>query len=131
MSCCVLLVEDDELFARPLRRTLESAGYAVVWAASAAEARACLAADGLALVVTDTGLSEMDGLALTRLIKDVSPDLPVIVMTARGSSEAAAVAMDIGAEGYLVKPFEAGELLMAMRRALELGALRVELRRGG
>jgi DNA-binding NtrC family response regulator len=125
----LLLVDDDEVFLRPLHRTLELKGYEVLPVQSAEEALDTLKAEDVDLVLTDRRLPGMDGVALVRQIKTDHPDLAVVVMTAYGSIESAVEAMRLGAEDYLVKPFEGAEMLLVIRRAIEFQELKAANRR--
>jgi DNA-binding NtrC family response regulator len=125
----LLLVDDDEVFLRPLHRTLELAGYEVLPVQSAEEALDTLKVEDVDLVLTDRRLPGLDGVGLVRHIKAEHADLAIVVMTAYGSIESAVEAMRLGAEDYLVKPFEAPELLLAIRRAIEFQALKSANRR--
>src|SRR5437763_13377537 len=125
----VLIVEDDEIFLRPLQRTLEVEGYDVLVAGSGEEAMELLKSDDVDLVLTDKRLPGVDGVELVRQVKADHPDLAVVVMTAYGTIESAVEAMRLGAEDYLVKPFEAAELLLVIRRAIEFQELKAANRR--
>ncbi len=124
----LVLVEDDEVFLRPLHRTLELAGYEVVPVQSGEEALDALKAEDADVVLTDKRLPGMDGVELVRRIKAEHADLAVVVMTAYGTIESAVEAMRLGAEDYLVKPFEAAELLLVVRRAIEFQELKAASR---
>ena len=125
----LLLVDDDEVFLRPLHRTLELAGYEVLPVQSGEEALDTLKTEDVDLVLTDKRLPGMDGVALVRQIKADHAELAVVVMTAYGTIESAVEAMRLGAEDYLVKPFEAAEMLVVIRRAIEFQALKSANRR--
>ena len=125
----LLLVDDDEVFLRPLHRTLELAGYEVLPVQSGEEALDTLKVEDVDLVLTDRRLPGMDGVALVRQVKTGHPDLAVVVMTAYGTIESAVEAMRLGAEDYLVKPFETAEMLLVIRRAIEFQALKSANRR--
>ena len=125
----LLLVDDDEVFLRPLHRTLELAGYEVLPVQSGEEGLDTLKVEDVDLVLTDRRLPGMDGVALVRQIKTDHPDLAVVVMTAYGTIESAVEAMRLGAEDYLVKPFETAEMLLVIRRAIEFQALKSANRR--
>jgi two-component system response regulator AtoC len=118
MGTRVLLVEDNEVFRRPLQRALEAAGYAVVAVSSGEDALASLDGSRIELVLTDQHLPRMGGIALVARIKARQPAVRVIVMTADATSESAIDAGRGGADDYLVKPFEMPELLRALHRAL-------------
>ena len=101
----------------------------MVPAHSAEEALESLKAEDVDAVLTDRRLPGMDGVELVRQIKAEHPDLAVVVMTAYGTIESAVEAMRLGAEDYLVKPFEAAELLLVIRRAIEFQELKSANRR--
>ncbi len=125
----LLLVDDDEVFLRPLHRTLELQGYEVLPVQSAEVALDTLKSEDVDLVLTDRRLPGMDGVELVRQIKTDHPDLAVVVTTAYGTIESAVEAMRLGAEDYLVKPFETAELLLVIRRAIEFQELKSANRR--
>ncbi len=120
----ILIVEDDEIFLRPLQRTLEVAGYDVMVAPSGEEALDALKGDDVDLVLTDKRLPGMDGVDLVRRVRAEHPDLAVVVMTAYGTIESAVEAVRLGAADYLVKPLESAELLIVVRHAIEFQELR-------
>ena len=124
----ILIVEDDEIFLRPLQRTLEVAGYDVSVTPSGEEALDALKGDDVDLVLTDKRLPGMDGVELVRRIRADHPDLAVIVMTAYGTIESAVEAVRLGAADYLVKPLEPAELLIVVRHAIEFQELRTASR---
>ena len=119
MDSRVLLVEDNEVFRRPLQRALEAAGYAVVAVPSGEDALDVLDGSRVDLALTDQYLPGMGGIALVARIKARQPAVRVIVMTADATSESAVEARRRGADDYLVKPFEMPDLLLALHRALE------------
>jgi two-component system response regulator AtoC len=125
----LLLVDDDEVFLRPLHRTLEIKGYEVLPVHSAEEALEKLKSEDVDLVLTDRRLPGMDGVELVRRVKGDHPDLAMVVMTAFGTIESAVEAMRLGAEDYLVKPFEVAEMLLVIRRAIEFQELKAANRR--
>ncbi len=120
----ILIVEDDEIFLRPLQRTLEVAGYEALVTPSGEEAVELLKSEDVDLVLTDKRLPGMDGVELVRRLKSEHPDLGLVVMTAYGTIGSAVEAVRLGAEDYLVKPFEAAEVLMVIRRAIEFQELK-------
>jgi len=129
----ILIVEDDEIFLRPLQRSLEVAGYDVVTRPSGEDAIDLLKHDDPDLVLTDKRLPGMDGVELVRRIRAEHPELAIVVMTAYGTIESAVESVRLGAADYLVKPFEVPELLLVIRNAIELqefrSASRATLRR--
>jgi len=120
----ILIVEDDEIFLRPLQRTLEVAGYEVLVVPSGEDAIDLLKNDDVDLVLTDKRLPGIDGVEIVRRIKADHSTLAVVVMTAYGTIGSAVEAMRLGAEDYLVKPFDAAEVLMVLRRAIEFHELK-------
>jgi DNA-binding NtrC family response regulator len=124
----ILIVEDDEIFLRPLQRTLEVAGYEVRVVSGGEEAIDVVKRDDVDLVLTDRRLPGIDGVELVRRVKAEQPDLAVVVMTAYGTIESAVEAMRVGAEDYLVKPLETAQVLLVVRRALEVQELRAASR---
>ena len=124
----VLIVEDDEVFLRPLRRTLELEGFEVLTAGSGEEALDLLKREDVDLALTDQRLPGMDGVQVVRQLKTEHPEIGVVVMTAYGTIGAAVEATRLGAEDYLVKPFEPEEILLVLRRALEFRELRAQRR---
>ena len=119
MRIRVLIVEDDEVFRRPLQRALEAAGYEVVAVPSGEDALAVLDRSAVDLLLTDHRLPGMDGVQLITRSKAMHPALAVIVMTAHGTAESAVDARRHGADAYLVKPFAMPDLLVALHGALE------------
>ncbi|HAM32364.1 MAG: hypothetical protein A2X91_00650 [Deltaproteobacteria bacterium GWB2_65_81] len=120
----ILLVDDEEIFLRPLARTIVAAGFLVDTAGTASEAREKLKTGEVDLVISDVRMPGMDGIAFTRSLREEFGDLPVILMTAYGSIRTAVDAMKAGAQDYLLKPFEPDEILLHIRRILEIQDLR-------
>jgi DNA-binding NtrC family response regulator len=120
----ILIVEDDDIFLRPLQRSLEVAGYDVLVGPSGEDAIDLLKREDADLVLTDKRLPGMDGVELVRRVKAEHPDLAIVVMTAYGTIESAVESVRLGAADYLVKPFEVAELLIVVRNAIEVSELR-------
>jgi len=116
----VLVVEDDEDIAQALQRSLRMEGYEVRAAPdgpSALENGRSFAPD---LVILDLGLPGMDGLEVARLLR-ADDDVPILMLTARDAVEARIEGLDCGADDYLVKPFDFGELLARLRALVRRG----------
>jgi DNA-binding NtrC family response regulator len=128
----ILIVDDESSVLFLLREVLEERGHDVSSAASGLEARALADSEKLEdteLVLTDFAMPELDGLGLMAHLRRHNPELPVVLLTARGSERLAARAIKEGAFDYLPKPFELEELEAVVARALETGGLRREARR--
>jgi DNA-binding response OmpR family regulator len=119
----LLLVEDDDGIARPLTAALSGDGYEVVRVATGREALA-RAAQGVAAVVLDLGLPDLDGVEVCRRLRDVAPGVPVLMLTARTSETDIVVGLDAGADDYVTKPFRLAELLARLRALLRRSGAR-------
>jgi DNA-binding NtrC family response regulator len=122
----ILVVDDEQLIRWSLSDRLTQEGYRVLEAQDAAEALS-KHAEGVDLVLLDYRLPDADGLAVLRRIKEVSPDTPVILMTAFSTVENAVEAMKHGAYHYLNKPFNLDEVAVMVEKALETSRLRREV----
>ncbi|MGH3073710.1 MAG: response regulator transcription factor, partial [Gaiellales bacterium] len=111
----ILVVEDEALITDFLRRGLEAEGYAVETAERGEDALACLPARPPDLVILDVMLPGMDGFEVLGAIRATDPDLPVIMLTARGEVADRVRGLDLGATDYLGKPFAFAELLARIR----------------
>ena len=127
-----ILVVDDEADIRELvAAILEDDGYAVRTAHNAEAALAAIKARKPALVLLDIWMQGggMDGLELLDLVKELDPDLPVIMISGHGNIETAVSAIKRGAYDFLEKPFKSDRLMLLVDRALEAANLRRENRR--
>jgi two-component system OmpR family response regulator len=113
----LLLVDDEAALREPLAEYLSRQGFAVSQAVSAAEARSRLRDEKPELVLLDIMMPGEDGLSLCRHLVE-SQDLPVIFLTARGEATDRIVGLEIGADDYVVKPFEPRELVARIRSVL-------------
>ena len=122
-----VLIVDDELSMREmLAILLKKEGLDVRIAASRAEAARTLGEGPVDLVLTDVKLPDGDGLEILRQVKAAAPATPVVVMTAFGTTEVAVGARKLGAEAYILKPFDVDELRIVVRDALANRSLREE-----
>lgn len=110
---------------------MRGGGHDVVALSSSTEALALALREDLDLVVTDLRMGTLSGSELCRRVVEQKPDLPVVVLTAFGTVEAAVTTMRAGAFDFLTKPFTSAQLDLAVARALEHRRLRVEVRRLG
>lgn len=113
----ILVVEDDLALSRMMTVLLQRAGYEVAAVFTGAEAKAAIQR-GVDLVVLDLGLPDMDGLDVCRAIREVRPGLPILVVSARTSEPDAVLALDAGADDYVMKPFRSLEFLARVRALL-------------
>lgn len=120
-SPLVLLIEDEPQMRRFLRAMLAARGYRLVEAETGGEGIAQATTRNPELVLLDLGLPDMDGLEVTRRLREWSA-VPIIVLSARGQEQDKIDALDGGADDYLTKPFSAGELLARLRVALRHAA---------
>ena len=111
MAPRLLLIEDDPSTATSLQKVLQAEGYAVDLAARGDAGLAQAQNQPYDLVITDLKLPGLDGLQIVSRLHAAKPRLPIILMTAHGTTETAIEATKLGAFEYLVKPFEAEELL--------------------
>ena len=125
----VLVIDDDESLRRVMEFHLQEEGYGVVTAVDGRAGLERFQAGPVDLVVTDIRMPEMDGMELLARVKAMQPDVPVVILTAHGTIDSAVEAMKLGATDYLTKPFSREQFKAAVRKALEVGALRTENRR--
>ena len=111
----ILIVEDDELVADALRRGLGDAGFVVDRVGSAEDAEAAFAREEFDLALVDIGLPRADGLTLVRRMRRAGNSTPVLILTARDGLADRVDALDLGADDYLVKPFELPEVAARCR----------------
>ena len=126
-NATILIVDDEELVRWSLRERFARDGYTILEAGTCASAIE-LAASGVDLVLLDYRLPDGDGLTTLRRIKELSPDTPVVLMTAFSSVENAVEAMKHGAYHYLNKPFNLEDVSVTVEKALETSRLRKEVR---
>jgi len=114
----ILLVEDDAAILSTLRQVLSGEGYEVAAERRGDTGLELARQDGFDVVVTDLKLPGLTGLELVRELRVSRPRLPILMMTAHGTTETAIEAIQAGAFDYLVKPFEMPELLSLVERAV-------------
>jgi len=114
----ILIVEDDEQLREAICDTCEISGYSVACAEHGQAALTRLGEQQFKLVISDVQMQPMDGAELLTKIKNMYPDLPVVVMTAYASIEKAVDFMRLGAADYLVKPFEVEALQQVIKKII-------------
>ena len=110
----LLLVDDDEPFARRLARAMERRGFEPEVALSVAEGKAQVSVKAPAYAVVDLRLGDGNGLDVVESIREVRPDARVIVLTGYGAIATAVAAVKIGATDYLAKPADANDVTAAL-----------------
>src|SRR4030081_2249721 len=114
----VLLVEDDRMIGAAVAQALRDAAYAVDWVMDGDTAIEAANAEAYDLALLDLGLPMLDGLEVLRGLRKTGRAVPVIIVTARDGIDDRITRLVLGADGYLVKPFETRELLARMRAIL-------------
>ncbi len=113
----ILLVDDEAQIRRLLRYTLEEAGYAVREAETARIALGEIALQAPDLLILDLGLPDSSGAEVLRAMRPLS-SAPVLILSVLGREQSKIAALDAGADDYLTKPFDSGELLARLRALL-------------
>jgi len=113
----VLAVDDEPAIRRFLHVSLSAHGYTVFEAESGQAALSAVIADRPDLIILDLGLPDLDGIEVTRRLREWT-HIPIIILSVRGQEADKIAALDAGADDYVVKPFGVGELLARMRVAL-------------
>ena len=122
----VCIIDDEEGIRFSLRGILEDEGYEVLEAGTAEDGLALLAGEPVDLVFLDIWLPGMDGLAALDKIQQMSPSLPVLMISGHGTIETAVSAIKKGAYDYIEKPLSLEKVILASQRALEFQALKRE-----
>ncbi|MDP9033772.1 MAG: sigma-54 dependent transcriptional regulator [Myxococcota bacterium] len=125
----ILIIDDDRSMCDVLEVELTKRGFEAVAMTSPDDALRRLLEEDFSLVITDINMHRMNGVDLCRQIVESREDVPVVVMTAFGSMEAAVAAIRAGAYDFVTKPFEMDDIALTMERALKHRALREEVRR--
>ena len=126
----ILIVDDDKNMLEVLRFRIEEEGYLAVTTSAAEKALRLNTKDMFDLALVDLMLvGKNDGIALMRELHAVSPEMPIIILTAYGTIETAVEAMKMGAYSYITKPFDYRELLFQIKKGLEKNSLSREIRR--
>ncbi len=122
MTRMVLVVDDESVTRRLVAYTLKTLGIEVVGAADGYEALAIAKEHVFSLAIVDIGLPDMDGFELIRHLKadDKNANIPIITFTARNEPQDEAVAFELGAVGFLYKPFSTQELREIVTRHLQM-----------
>ena len=111
----VLLVEDDRMIGAAVRQALGDAAYAVDWVTDGQQALTAAFTHTYDLVLLDLGLPLRDGLDVLRQLRARDARVPILIVTARDEVEDRIAGLDLGADDYVLKPFDVQELLARMR----------------
>lgn len=114
----ILLAEDDFDYASILRQYLEISGFTVTWAKDGAQALALFPETNPDICVFDVMMPKMDGFTLAEKVIAASPEIPIVFLTAKGMKEDKIRGLKLGADDYVVKPFEADELILRITNIL-------------
>ncbi|NGO53040.1 response regulator transcription factor [Allomesorhizobium camelthorni] len=114
----ILVVEDNATLANGLAAVLKGSGYAVDIVGDGASAIAVLATERFDLVILDLNLPEHDGLEVLRIMRARQHDASVLILSARGESDDRVKGLNLGADDYMAKPFDVGELEARVRALL-------------
>lgn len=114
----ILLVEDDPALSRGLVASLKSAGYVIDTAFDGESALEMAMDEPYALISLDIGLPDISGLEVLRRLRQAGNKTPVLILTARDALEDRVQGLDLGADDYLLKPFEPSELEARLRALL-------------
>ena len=114
----VLLIEDDKMIGQNLKAALAREGISVDWVRTASDGEEALANGGHGLVLLDLGLPGRSGIDLLKMARQAGNRTPVLIVTARDGLDDRVAGLDVGADDYIVNPFETRELLARMRAVL-------------
>lgn len=115
----ILLAEDDYDYASILRQYLEISGFTVTWAKDGDEAFDLFPEAKPDICVFDVMMPKMDGFTLAEKVIAVNPETPIVFLTAKGMKEDKIRGLKLGADDYVVKPFEADELILRITNILK------------
>ena len=111
----ILVVEDDPMIGESVCEWLQSEGYAVDWLQDGESAMLALRTTPFSMAILDLGLPGQDGLEILKEIRSQHNYIPVLITTARDTTEDKILGLDTGADDYLVKPFDLEELSARIR----------------
>lgn len=114
----ILLIEDDTMIGRAVRRGLSDAGFAVDWATDGRAAELALANGVYDLAILDLGLPKKDGMAILAALRGNGDRVPVLIASARDTVRDRIAGLEAGADDYVLKPFDLDELIARVRALL-------------
>ncbi|MCM8765983.1 MAG: response regulator [Candidatus Omnitrophica bacterium] len=119
LSAKILVVDDDPLILETMKDILEIEGFQPLLSSQAQEGLEIIKRDNPDLVITDIKMPGVNGLEFLQRVKEISPELPVIIITGFASLESAIEALREGAYDYLIKPFEVEKIIAIIKRAIK------------
>ncbi|MFZ2300537.1 MAG: response regulator [Gallionella sp.] len=122
----VLVVEDDALLGDAIQAGLKQSGYAVDWMNDGISAEQALTTEPYAAVVLDLGLPRLSGLEVLRHLRGRNIHIPVLILTAMDTVDDRIKGLDAGADDYLIKPFDMGELAARLRALIRRASGKTE-----
>ena len=111
----ILLVEDDLMLGQTLQRALEPQGYTVDWLRDGSQALQAILDQHIDLIILDLGLPKIDGMSVLKQARHKGIQTPVLILTARDTTQDKVQGLDAGADDYLLKPFDLAELYARIR----------------
>lgn len=115
----ILLAEDDADFAGVLKHYLELHQFEITWAENGEEALSIFQTETFDICVFDVMMPKMDGFTLAEKIIKINPEIPFIFLTARKMKEDKIIGLKLGADDYILKPFEADELVLRLNNIIK------------
>lgn len=122
----ILVVDDEESIREFFEIMLKREGYEVLTASNGIKALEILKNQPVDLILSDIQMPEMSGLELLTKVKELDPEMVMLMLTAFGSTETAVEAMKLGAYDYILKPFKIDEVKIVIQQALEKRSLKIE-----
>jgi two-component system OmpR family response regulator/two-component system response regulator QseB len=122
----VLVVEDDTLLGDAIQAGLKQSGYAIDWMKDGASADQALSTEPYTAIVLDLGLPRLSGLEVLRRLRGRNLSTPVLILTAKDTVDERIKGLDAGADDYLIKPFDMGELAARLRALIRRASGKTE-----
>lgn len=123
----ILLIEDEQRIAELIKRSLEEQGFSVTLAYDGEMGKKLALSNEYQLIITDIILPKINGIDLCKEIRHLQPDVPIIMLTALGTTDDKVEGFDAGADDYLVKPFELRELQVRIRALLKRNSSKTQV----
>lgn len=115
----IILAEDDQDLGSILKQYLEISGFKIIWKQNGEEALEYLKCNVAAACIIDVMMPKLDGFGLAERIIDLHPQTPFIFLTAKNTKEDRLKGLGLGADDYIVKPFEVDELVLRLANILK------------